>query len=70
MKKISKSVPGAAGLLIASLAFALAGCGLRTETASTTTTGATTAATGAPVKILGAGSTFVESGHVQVGLRI
>src|SRR4051794_24671220 len=53
MKSINKS-----GLLIASLAFAVAGCGSGSQTAATTTTGTGTAS-GTTIKLLGAGSTFV-----------
>ncbi len=60
MKSFNKSALGASGLLIASLAFAIVGCGSGTQTAdSTTTTGSTTATSGTPEKLMGAGSTFV-----------
>ena len=64
MKSINKSVLGASGLLIASLAFALVGCGSGSTTADSTTTtgttgGATASASGTPEKLMGAGSTFV-----------
>lgn len=60
MKSISKSALGASGLLITSIAFALAGCGSGQPSGTTTTTitgGAV--AGGATEKIMGAGSTFV-----------
>lgn len=63
MKSINKSELAASGLLLASLAFALVGCGSGTDSGATTTTTtgttATASATGRPVKIMGAGSTFV-----------